>query len=234
LTKALERAAEAEAALNNFYADDVQKLKQLNLLADQRVKSLEIMSALGVKTTKGAEAEIEGIQKQYKALMGQGYSPEEMTAARAKLEEQLKAVESKYKSESGWKSVGEEGGTRWWSNVTPKEGVGRDITDMVQKGIDELNRMQAASERATGPKTIMIDSSRVDTANQAVEELRKRLDDINNQVVTVTIKQRVEAENPLVMEQLEDALVTRISNKRSSLGSIIRKEAEGVVYFSNE
>ncbi len=234
LSKALQKAAEAESELNSFYADDVQKLKTLNLLAEQRTKALDIMSELGVKTTKGAEAEIEAVQKKYKTLMGQGYSPEEMEQARVKLEEQLKAVETKYKTESGWKRTGEEGGVQWWSNVVPKEGVGANITDMVKKGIDELNRMKQAAESITGPKTMMIDYTQVQSAGEMVDQLRGKLAQLGNEPIVITIKQRIESENPIVVSQVEDALVTRLENKQSRLGSIIRKEVEGVSYYSNE
>jgi len=224
MAKALEKGNEQEIKMNALFADDVELLKQANREIERRARGIDIMAELGIKTKMGAEKEISGIQEKYKMLMGQGYSPEEMEQARAKLEEQLRAVEGKYKAESGWKGIGEEGGVRWWSNVVPKEGVGRDITDMVQKGIEELNRMQAAAERATGHKTIMINYTPVQDANAAVKELRDLLSEIDNQVITIKIKQEVSGElGSNVMETIDENMTRRFTNKQSRFGAAIRE-----------
>jgi len=220
---ALSRVVEQASKLSGFYGDNVKLLKQANAEIDRMSKGPDIMEGLGIKTTIGAKKEIFGVLEKYETLRGQGYSEEEMEQARAKLEEQLRTLESKYKAESGWKGIGEEGGVRWWSNVIPKEGVGRDITDMVQKGIEELNRMQAAAERATGPKTIMIDYTPVESANEAVKELRGLLNEMDNRVVTIKIKQEVSGElGSNVMETIDENMTRRFTNKQSRFGAAIR------------
>jgi hypothetical protein len=235
LAKALEAVATEEAKLNSFYADDVEKFKTLNRLADERSKAGDIMGELGIKTRIGAEKEIAGIQEKYKMLMGKGYSPEEMEQARVKLEAQLKALESKYKTESGWKATGEEGGVRWWQNEMPKAGVGADITGMVKSGIDELNRMQKASEGLTGPKVMMIDSTQVQSANEMVEKLRANLAEISNKPIVLTIEQRVSGDVIKdIIERVDEGQVANFTNKRSRLNSIVKKEIGDATYYGNE
>jgi len=231
IAKALEKAAEQEMKLNAFYADDVELLKQANREVDRRSKALDIMEQLGIKTKPGAEREITEIQEKFKSLLGQGFTPEQIGQARAKIEEQLKAVGEKYKTPSGWKAEGEEGGVRVWSNVATDE-MTRNVSEMVENSIKEINRMQKQIEQVTkGPTKIEIDTTAFTSANLAAEELRKRLDSMDGRTITVTIDQRITGEG---IEKIEEGLVTRFENKRSRLGQIIRRDVEGVVSYSNE
>jgi hypothetical protein len=125
-------------------------------------------------------------------------------------------------------------GVQAWNNLVPKAGVGGDITGMVKSGIDELNRMQKAAEGITGPKTMMVDYTQVQSANEMVERLRANIDEISSKPIVLTIEQRVKSDNPIVMSEIEDRLVSRFENKQSRLGAIIRKEIDGVTHYGNE
>lgn len=230
LVKALEKAAEQEAKLNAYFADDAELLKQATREIQQRNKAMDIMEELGIKTKIGAEREISGIEEKFKMLLGQGYSPEELGAAREKLTEQLKAVGEKYKQPSGWMTEGEEGGVQWHRNV-PEGGLGADVGEMVKRATEELERMQRAATEITTPRTIMIDYSPVQNANQAAEELLKKLDDLDNRTITITIDQRITTDG---IEKIEENLVSRYENKQSRLRTIMEKNIEGIAYYSNE
>jgi len=234
IATANEKIIEQNYRLSDLYDYEANVLKGQGKLLEDREKAMSLVDKLGLKTKIGAEKEIADVMEQRRLLGTLGLSPEEMGQAGTKLEEQLRAIEGKYKAESGWKAIGEEGGVRWWQNVTPKEGVGRDITEMVTKAIDELNRMQAVAEQVTGPKTLMIDYTPVQNANEMVQNLRKELEDLSRREfpITLTINQRSPSGDSI--EVIEDALVTRITNKQSRLGSIIRKDMEGVTYYGNE
>lgn len=97
----------------------------------------------------------------------------------------------------------------------------RNVSEMVQKSIDELERMQKASEEATGPKTIMIDYTPVKDANEAVGILREALENLSSRdwPITVTIDQRIKGDQ---LQIIEDELTRRIVNKQSSLSSVIK------------
>jgi uncharacterized phage infection (PIP) family protein YhgE len=229
LTKALEKATEQEMKLNAYFADDAELLKQATREIERRNKAMDLMEELGIKTKVGAEREIASISEKFKLLLGQGYNPEELAAAREKLTTQLQEIAKKYKEPTGWQTEEYEGGVKWHRNV-PEKGLGADVGEMVKRATAELERMQRVATEITTPKTIMIDYSPVQNANQAAEELRKKLDDLDNRVITVTIDQRITGDG---IERIEEGLVTRFENKRSRLGQIIRKDIEGVIYFSN-
>jgi hypothetical protein len=235
VAKALEKAAEQEMKLNVFYADDVELLKQANREVDRRSKALDIMEQLGIKTKPGAEREIKDIEEKFKSLLGQGFSTEEIGQARAKIEEQVKAVGEKYKTPSGWKAEGEEGGVRVWSSVKTDE-MTRNVSEMVENSIKEINRMQKQIEQVTkGPTKIEIDMTAFDSANQAVEQLRKKLDDISRQNFPIHISIASEdLAGGRIAEVIEDNLITRYENKSSRLRTIIEKNIEGVIHYSNE
>lgn len=232
VARALEKVAEQETKLNAFYADDVELLRQANREGDRRSKALDIMKQLGIKTKPGAEREITDIQEKFKSLLGQGFSPEEIGQAKAKIEEQLRAVGEKYKTPSGWQKTGKEGGVQLWSNVSKNE-MTRDIEKMVDDSIKELEPMQRQTEEVTkGPTKIKIDTTAFTSANQAADELRKKLDDLNNKVITVTIDQRITGDDRII-EILEEGMVRRFENKQSRFRTIIEKNIEGVTYYSN-
>ena len=221
LAKALAKAAEQEAKLNSFFADDVELLKQAERSVERRNKAMDIMAGLGVKTEMGARREIEAIEERFKILLGQGFKPEELEKARIELEKQLRAVEEKYKTFSGWKETGIEGEVRAMTKI-PVDELTRSVSEMVQKSIDELERMARASEEATGPKTIMIDYNPVKDANEAVNVLRQELENLSSRdwPITVTIDQRIKGDQ---LQIIEEELVKRIVNKQSSLGSVIQR-----------
>lgn len=230
MTKANETIIEQNYKLSDLYDYEANVLKGMATVREREAKAMEIMTELGVKTEAGAEKEIAGIVEKFQTLFGKGFKPEEIEQARIKLEEQLRAVAEKYQKPSGWQVQGEEGEVRVWSNVAMDEKA-RNVSEMVRKATEELERMQRAATEITGPKTMMIDYTPVQNANQAVEELRKKLDDLENRVITITIDQRITGEG---IEKIEEGLVTRFENKSSRLGQIIRKNVEGVVYYSNE
>ena len=220
LAKALAKAAEQEAKLNSFFADDVELLKQAERSVERRNKAMDIMAGLGVKTEMGARREIEAIEERFKILLGQGFKPEELEKARIELEKQLRAVEEKYKTFSGWKETGIEGEVRAMTKI-PVDELTRSVSEMVQKSISELERMARVSEEATGPKTIMIDYNPVRDANEAVNVLRQGLEGLSSREwpITVTIDQRIKGDE---LQIIEEELVKRIVNKQSSLGIVLR------------
>jgi len=225
LSEALQEAAKYEGELNRLYADDVEKFKTLNLLADARVKAMDLMEQLGVKTKIGAEREVGGIKEKFKSLLGMGYSDEELEEAKKKLEEDLKKIQEKYSQPSGWKETEfEEGRVRWHQNI-PKAGLTGDVETMVQSAIEDLQRMQAQAVAATAPRTMMIDYKPVQNAKEAVEELRKAMESIDGKVITISIDGRM-AINGESIQKIEDELGARYKNKRSGLRSIVQKDNE--------
>jgi len=220
LSEALQEAAKYEVELNRLYADDVDKFKTLNLLADARVKAMDLMEQLGVKTKIGAEREVGGIREKFKSLLGMGYSPEELEEARKKLEEDLKKIQEKYSQPSGWKETEfEEGRVRLHQNI-PKTGLTGDVETMVQAAIEDLQRMQTTAEMATAPRTMMIDYKPVQDAKEAVEELRKAMESIDGKVITISIDGRM-AINGGTIDMIESELESRYTNKRSRLRNTI-------------
>jgi hypothetical protein len=175
---------------------------------------------LGVKTKKGAEAEVSAIQEKFKTLLGQGYKLEELGEARKKLEEDLKKVQEKYSQPGGWKETEfEEGRVRWLQNI-PKPELTVEVETMVQNAIEDLGRMQASAVMATAPRQMMIDYKPVQSAKEAVEELRKAMESIDGKVITISIDGRM-AINGAMISEIGQRLGEQIRDKRSNLGSII-------------
>jgi len=226
-----EKILEQNYKLSDLYDYEANVLKGQLKSLESRERAMGLLEKLGLKTEVGAKREIEDVMAQYRLLGTLGLKPEEMGQARAKIEEQLKAVGEKYKTPSGWKAEGEEGGVRVWSSVKTDE-MTRNVSEMVENSIKEINRMQKQIEQVTkGPTKIEIDTTAFTSANLAAEELRKRLDSMDGRMITVTINQRITGEG---IEKIEEGLVTRFENKRSKLGQIIRRDVEGVVSYSNE
>jgi hypothetical protein len=231
IVSANEKIIEQNYKLSDLYDYEANVLKGQAKSLEDRVKAAAIMEELGIKTKMGAEREISGVEEKFRLLQGKGYSPEEMAAAKEKLTAQLQEIAKKYQQPSGWQTEEyEAGGIKWHKNIR-ETGMGADVQEMVKKSIEELERMQRVASEVTAPKIMMIDYTPVQNANQAVEELKKKLDDLENRVITITIDQRITGEG---IEKIEEGLVTRFENKSSRLGQIIRKNIEGVVYYSNE
>jgi hypothetical protein len=233
IAAANEKIIEQNYKLSDLYDYEANVLRGQAKLLDERVKAAAIMEELGVKTQAGAEKEIADIAQKFQTLQGKGFKPEEIEQARAKLEEQLRAVAEKYQKPSGWQAQGEEGGVRVWSNVAMDEKT-RNVSEMIRKATEEMERMQRAATEITGPKTIMIDYQPVRDANEAALKLRETLQKLGEGVdipVRISISGR---EGIDTIEKIEEGLVTRFENKSSRLGQIIRKNIEGVVYYSNE
>lgn len=226
IATATEKIIEDNYKLSDLYDYQSNVLKGQAKYLEDREKAMGLLEKLGLKTEVGAKREIEDVMAQYRLLGTLGLKPEEMGQARVKIEEQLKAAGEKYKTPSGWKAEGEEGGVRVWSSVKTDE-MTRNVSEMVENSIKEINRMQKQIEQITkGPTKIEIDMTAFTSANQAVRELRKELADLSNQVVTITINQRVIGENGIV-ESIEENLVRRYENKQSRLRSSLEKSSFG-------
>jgi hypothetical protein len=259
MNRALEEQAKIEVKLNAFYADDVELNKQLERSVINRNKAIETMAALGVKTQAGAKKEIEDIETTFKSLLGQGFAPEEIEAARKKLEDQLQAVREKYSTktpEEGaggrWEEIQVAAGketaasgfgfrTKWetdWRwvedsvkvhSTAARDELTQNVTDMVRTATDELERMQRTTEQITGPKTIMIDYSPVTSAAEAAEQLRAKLNEINGSVITVTIQQRIVPE-PGQVAVLDQGLAGILAQNRSKVGLVLNGMLESSYY----
>jgi hypothetical protein len=231
MNKMLQEAAKNEWEINRGYETEAEKLARINDLLQAKNNALKVMAELGVKSQEGAKAEIETIVEKFKVLLGKGFKPEELAEARIKTEEQLRAIAEKYAKPSGWQATGEEGGVRVWSSTRPDE-MTKNVFEMVEKSIQELQRMQKAAMEVKSPTVIAIDYKPVEDANSAATMLRTTLQDLSSRdwPIVVTIQQKISSEG---INVIEDELGRRFENKQSRLGSIIRREIEGGVEFSN-
>jgi len=252
MAEALKKTYEEEVKLNVFFANDVELLKQANREVENRNKAMDIMEKLGIKTKIGAQKEIDAIEEQFKSLLGKGYSLEEMAQAKEKLLEELKKVQEKYSMKPGeegpggrWEEIivpsgkeisGIHAKTTWESDWRWIEDIGvksneakdkltRNVEEMVNKSIEELNRMQRQMESLTTvPQKIMIDTSQFDSVSQGIDVLRQKMESLTSQTYPLRIS-IVGGERAGITDiyQIDNEFTNLAQNKRSKFMELVKQ-----------
>ena len=215
IAAANEKILEQNYKLSDLYDYEANVLKGQAKSLETREKAMGLLEKLGLKTEVGAKREIEDVMAQYRLLGTLGLKSEEMGQARAKIEEQLKAIGEKYKTDKKmeesaghWEEIMVPSGKeisgirtrtkwesewRWIEDVRVQLGKGKgglteSVEAMVNESIDLLNKMQAQMDAVTkGPNKVMIDTSEFANANLAVDTLRIKLESMTERAWPVHI-----------------------------------------------
>lgn len=251
IKEANDKIIEQNYKLSDLYDYEANVLKGMAGMEERRAKAMEIMEQLGVKTKKGAEEEVAAIQKKFQMLIGKGYSTEEMAKAKEKLTEELKKIQEKYSMKpaeegpgghweetmvpSGKEISGIRARTTWESDWRWIEDIGvksnkakdeltRNVEEMVEKSIEELNRMQRQMESLTGPQKITIDTSQFDSVSQGIDILRQKMESLTNQTYPLRIS-IVGGEKAGVTNiyQIDNEFTNLAQNKRSRFMEMVRE-----------
>lgn len=203
--------------LSDFYEYETNVLKGQVKLREDQAKSLDLMAELGVKTQKQAEKEIDAVKEKFRTILTGGFSTGEIEEARKKLQEELQKIGETYAKPSGWQLTAEgEGGIKVWSNIRAEAGGLEEKTRLAD---EELSRMATNAERlGQATNKVMIDATSFNSANQAIDTLRIKLESMTERTwpITIAITGTGSSELP-IMEKIQE-----IYNSFNSLPQSLR------------
>jgi hypothetical protein len=196
--------------LSDLYDYEANVLKGQTRFLEDREKAMGLLEKLGLRTETGAKKEIEDLVEQYRHLGVLGLKPEEMAGAKSALISQLEAIKEKYSSFSGWMEEEFEEGRVKWIHSVPKDELTRNVESMVNQAIQDLNRMSGQlDEMAMRPNKITIDTSEFASANQAIDTLRIKLENMTERTwpIVISITGKGSSELPIMdkIQQVYDS-----------------------------